>query len=756
MAAFLWRRGHDVQIVTRDAAGEDQSLAVDVDPSSITRTGYTDWDRVINPKHWLSMLPRGACRVLASTGSGTADIDRRSVYGRAGRLYRQLFLYPDKSVGWTLHLARALGRRCRNAPPDLILASGPPFSSFLAVAWQARRYRIPWCAEFRDRWMDDPYEDWPPWRRRFDHWFERRVLDGADGIVTVSDIWTRFYAAKYQKPVIDVMNGFDPRDFGHEREIPAAHTPLRIVYTGNIHAERRDPKALFQALRQDMLAPTDVIVEFFGQPSAYLEERIASCGVGDFVRCRQPVSYQESLQIQRDADILLLIQWNNEADNGNVPGKFFEYIASRRPILALGPVNGFPARTIRADKLGLHSNDPTAIEAWLRAQVATKRDRGAIADLNDDQIDRFNRDRQFSKLEHFLDQLVTASPADPSVPHVTPSLWPIETHDLDRPILTMIVDTESEFDWYGGFSRADDEVSAIPELSRLYEITRPFGVRPIHLIDHPVAKNGDAGVFLRRASDAGDCELGVQLHSWTTPPFEELVCARNSYGCNLPRDLQARKLAELVRIFEANFGTKPKVFKAGRYGIDSVGIDLLREHGFLVDTSMMPRTDLRREHGPNFMGCTSGPGWLDPQFEMLELPVTREVVGWAGAFFAPLLYSYTSRPWGEWLHLPGLLARSRVADRLTLTPEGMTLPELKRLTVALLRRGQRILTFSLHSPSLAVGNTPYVRTEDQRQAFLERIRAYLAFFHKELGGVSMTPLELHALLRRRSARSKAE
>ena len=303
---------------------------------------------------------------------------RKRLYEQISRTYRQCFLYPDKYVGWVPHLYRALDEHFRSGEIDIVLVSGPPFSSFPVVAWQAERWGVPWCAEFRDRWMDDPYADWPLWRRRFDQWFERWTLDGADGIVTVSDVWARFYAAKYQKPIIDVMNGFDAQDFDHDRQIPGADTPLRIIHAGNIYAERRDPTALFLALKQGGLTSADVIVEFFGRPSAFLEQRIASCGVADLVHCRQPVVYQESLQIQRDADILLLIQWNNDADDGNVPGKFFEYIASRRPMLGLGAANSFPANTIRNQELGLHSNDPTVIGAWLRNQIARKRDRGVI------------------------------------------------------------------------------------------------------------------------------------------------------------------------------------------------------------------------------------------------------------------------------------------------------------------------------------------------------------------------------------------
>ena len=97
-------------------------------------------------------------------------------------------------------------------------------------------------------------------------------------------------------------------------------------------------------------------------------------------------------------------------------------------------------------------------------------------------------------------------------------------------------------------------------------------------------------------------------------------------------------------------------------------------------------------------------------------------------------------------HLPGILARSGLLDRLTLTPEGMDLADLKRLTNTLMRRGERLFTFVFHSPSLASGNTPYVRNEAELAAFLERIEGYLRYFTGELGGEGRSALEVRDLL----------
>jgi hypothetical protein len=96
-------------------------------------------------------------------------------------------------------------------------------------------------------------------------------------------------------------------------------------------------------------------------------------------------------------------------------------------------------------------------------------------------------------------------------------------------------------------------------------------------------------------------------------------------------------------------------------------------------------------------------------------------------------------------HVPGILARLGVIERITLTPEGISFEELRRLSRALLRKGHRVFNFTYHSPSLAPGNTPYVRSEADLKTFLQCIEQYLRFFTEEIGGRGATPFEVKVL-----------
>ena len=91
-----------------------------------------------------------------------------------------------------------------------------------------------------------------------------------------------------------------------------------------------------------------------------------------------------------------------------------------------------------------------------------------------------------------------------------------------------------------------------------------------------------------------------------------------------------------------------------------------------------------------------------------------------------------------------MFARLGLLERITLTPEGMSIQELKRLTRLLLRRGQRVFTFNYHSSALLPGYTPYVRSRSDLDRLVSTIEEYAHYFIEELGGVTMTPMEFHA------------
>jgi hypothetical protein len=329
----------------------------------------------------------------------------------------------------------------------------------------------------------------------------------------------------------------------------------------------------------------------------------------------------------------------------------------------------------------------------------------------------------------------------------TPRLFrgtPVRLSGSIRPHLSVVVDTEEEFDWDAPFSRSHTSVEAMRQLGRAQRLFDQLRVCPTYVIDYPVATQAPGFEQLREWVSQKRCTVGAHLHPWVTPPFDEEVNNRNSFTCNLPPSLQDRKIRELAAAIEAHLDVKPRTFKAGRYGIGEATVATLEALDFEVDASVNPHMDFRPLEGPDFTGFDSRPFWLGSVARMLEVPCTQGYVGWARAAGDPLR-RVAERGVLKALRAPGILARAGAVNRVMLSPEGNSLAEMRALTRTLLGDGLRVFSLTFHSPSVAPGHTPYVRSQADLDAFLTRIEKYLEFFFDEVGGVASSPEDVRRL-----------
>jgi hypothetical protein len=308
-----------------------------------------------------------------------------------------------------------------------------------------------------------------------------------------------------------------------------------------------------------------------------------------------------------------------------------------------------------------------------------------------------------------------------------------------QPILLTVLSTEEEFDWSLPFDPHAQSVLAARHISRAQRVFDDHGVRPAYLVTHPIAAKEEGYTALKDIHDSGRCEIGAHLHPWVTPPIEEEISLVNSFPGNLPGDLEARKIRTLLDRIEQSFGFRPVSYQAGRYGFGPRTAEVLRAEGIEIDFSLTPPYDFGAEGGPDFSETPVEPVWADDDQKLLLVPVTGAYVGflkWGthGVYRAASALS--------WARVPGMLARVGAVDRLRLSPEGFEAADNRRLVQYLYDRGVRVFVFSFHSPSVLPGCTSYVRDDRDLEAFLDRCRSFYDFFLGDLGGRSMTPIEL--------------
>jgi hypothetical protein len=293
-----------------------------------------------------------------------------------------------------------------------------------------------------------------------------------------------------------------------------------------------------------------------------------------------------------------------------------------------------------------------------------------------------------------------------------------------RPLCVVLVDAEEDFDWRHPVQGVAFDLGGMRRLPDLHAILGAYGAAPTYLLTYPVLRDAAIVAALRERLERGQCHAGIQSHTWVTPPFDGPAAPRGSFACNLDAALEEAKLLTLTRLFRECFGRDPTIFRAGRYGIGPATPPLLEKHGFLIDTSLAPRTSFRDEEGPDFSAEEFRPFWFGRTRRLLELPLCRSIVGWGGPA-AARAYRWLAAGPPRRQALIGPLAWSRCGERVTLSPEGNDAAAVGRLVAALLRRGQGVLALSLHSSSLGIGRNPYVRDRADLHRFYDQLSAIL-------------------------------
>ncbi len=315
-----------------------------------------------------------------------------------------------------------------------------------------------------------------------------------------------------------------------------------------------------------------------------------------------------------------------------------------------------------------------------------------------------------------------------------------------RPVCTLVIDTEEDFDWDSPVEGVASSTWSVRFVRELQALAAAWGVVPTYLLTYPVLEDADAVRILRRQRERGECVLGLQLHPWVTPPFEGPRGRAASFSGNLDAALEERKLVALASRFEACFGERALVYRAGRYGLSVPTPAMLERLGLLIDTSVAPRTSFADEDGPDYTGYDCDPFWFGERRRLLEVPLCRSVVGWGGRHAAGLYRMVSAGGRGR-RRATALLTRSGWAERITLSPEGNDLDAMRRLLHGLLRQRQRVFTLSFHSSSLAPGRNPYVRTRTDLHHFYDRLSGVLDHMANDLGfgftDIASLPAAMH-------------
>ncbi len=331
---------------------------------------------------------------------------------------------PDLQLTWLpAALWRGL-RSLRRAPTDLIYSTYPPASAHLLGLALKNLTGLPWVADFRDSWIYDPLDpalDAMPYRRALEQRLEEAVVAAADVVIAATEITAEHLRLRHPQAAARVQviaNGFDPEEF--ESAGPQEGGPLQLVHTGSFSLShpRRTPQPLFCAMETLLDAEPAwarrLQLVLVGQLTPAEREAAAHLEKAGMVQITGPLERQAALARQQRAHALLLVDHIRPWPSSNVPGKFYEYLACHRPILALAG-NGMVERLMRQLRAGLcvPADDHLAIRAAL-VDLYTRYRKGALENqVDEDQLCNFHRRALTQRLAACFDFLLPGQSPPP-------------------------------------------------------------------------------------------------------------------------------------------------------------------------------------------------------------------------------------------------------------------------------------------------------------------------------------------------------
>lgn len=325
---------------------------------------------------------------------------------------RATFFIPDARMFWYFSGRKELKKAITENQIDAIYSSSPPYTTALIAKRVKKILRVPWIAGFRDPWtgfISSPRRWFLP--RLIDKYLEKSVFKKADKIECAWVGIIKDAVSKY--PDLDktkfhhIPNGFDSEDYpsiewqGNEQ--------FTLTYTGSMYG-RRNPAALFQAieklLKNNLIKKDEFKIKFIGRFGREISEMIENTTFRDSIEIINYLPHKESLIELLKSDALLLIVDESKESEEIVPGKIYEYIGTKKPILTIAPNNGAVAQLMKETGLGLvayQSEIDKIADNFLMLLKAYKNNED-ILNINEDIIIKYERRESARQLAILLDE----------------------------------------------------------------------------------------------------------------------------------------------------------------------------------------------------------------------------------------------------------------------------------------------------------------------------------------------------------------
>lgn len=261
-----------------------------------------------------------------------------------------LVVFPCSCLCWAWDVIKYIEANMDIRRYSVIYTTSGPASAHLIGYYMKKKYGIPWIADYRDAWTNNPYSNFDiniPINRLL-YYLEKKLLHAADCNITIEQSMVQDYVDKFgisKEKIVCITNGYDEEDFTTLNYNMEKTKKFTINYSGLLYLQQQSIMPVLNAINQlnkeGKIDLEKIKLRIVGQGHEDENKSLAEkFGLLDIVEQTGYVSHREALQANLDSDILLLLIGDAEKCKPVYAGKVFEYLRSGKPILALAPHDG--------------------------------------------------------------------------------------------------------------------------------------------------------------------------------------------------------------------------------------------------------------------------------------------------------------------------------------------------------------------------------------------------------------------------------
>lgn len=355
MSKYLPEYGWQPVIYTAENAEypvEDPSLEKDVSPEAeVIRRPIVEPYSFYKKFLGLKKEQKVKAGFIDETGKQKGWKENLSIWIRGN------FFIPDARCWWVKPSVKYLKSYLKEHPVDAIISTGPPHSMHLIALKLKEELGIPWIADFRDPWTEIDFYDelhLTRWADRKQHKLEHEVLTKADKVVTVGWNCAKGLGRLGNRNVRVIPNGYDWETDATQQATPLSRE-FTLTHLGVITPSRNAPQlwvVLKELKDENPEFNTDLKIRLIGQVDQSIVQSLEAAGLMNSTDIVPHIPHDEVQQEQQSSQVLLLLINNTPNAKGILTGKLFEYLASGRPILCIGPEDGDAARILKETQAG--------------------------------------------------------------------------------------------------------------------------------------------------------------------------------------------------------------------------------------------------------------------------------------------------------------------------------------------------------------------------------------------------------------------